>query len=249
VRRTSATAAAALIAWQHRVFEPELAHLRELVPPESTAVDVGAWWGPWTYWLARTARQVVTCEPIPELAAFIRRVAPPNVDVRTVALSDRTGDAVLWVPPGRRGSEGRASLETSAPGGRLIQVRTVRLDDLGLTDVGLVKIDVEGHELRVLHGARATIAAQQPVLVVEVEQMHHDGSIVADVFEYLNALGYDGRFLLGGAWHDVSEFDVEHHQLRWQERVRRHGYVWNMVVNARRYVNNFVFTPRSSEAR
>ena len=234
---------AAAIAWQHRLFEPELAHLRELVPPDSTAVDVGGWWGPWTYWLARIARQVVTCEPIPELAAFIRRVAPPNVDVRNVALSDRAGDAILWVPPGRRGSEGRSSLETRVPGGRAVHVVTARLDDLGLDGVGLIKVDVEGHELRVLDGARHTIAACRPVLVVEIEQQHLHASTVAEVFERVNGLGYAGRFLLGGRWHDLAEFDVDVHQLRLQERVRRHGYVWNMLVNTRRYVNNFVFTP------
>jgi FkbM family methyltransferase len=242
------TTAAAAIAWQHRLFEPELAHLAELVPPGSTAVDVGAWWGPWTYWLARTARQVVTCEPIPELADFIRRVAPSNVDVRNVALSDHTGEAVLWVPPGRRGSEGRASLDASVPGGRPLRVRTTRLDDLGLAGVGLIKIDVEGHELRVLEGARQTIAAFRPVLVVEIEQHHQREATVGDVLERVAEFGYEGRFLLRGRWHDLAEFDVQRHQLRLQNQVRRRGYVWNLAVNARRYVNNFVFTPRRTEA-
>src|SRR6185503_3678023 len=49
--------------------------------------------------------------------------------------------------------------------------RTVALDeflkDRRLPPVSFVKIDVEGHELRVLRGARATLQLHRPALLIE----------------------------------------------------------------------------------
>jgi hypothetical protein len=48
-----------LLAWQYRSFDGELRHLGDYFPRDAaktgTVVDVGAWWGPWTYWLSRKA--------------------------------------------------------------------------------------------------------------------------------------------------------------------------------------------------
>ncbi len=237
-----------LIAWQHRWYEAELGHLRDLVPPGTLAVDVGAWWGPWTYWLARRASRVVAFEPVPDLAAFLASVAPANVAVLNAALSDSTGEATIWMPAGGRGSEGVSSLEAPADGTSTttISVSTTRLDDVELDRVGFMKIDVEGHELSVLRGAVETIRRDRPTIVAEVEQRFHQGRSVAAVFNLLSSLGYDGRFLHRGAWRPLEEFDVEEHQARMADRVSSGGYVRNLCFNARHYVNNFVFSPQDS---
>jgi hypothetical protein len=46
----------------------------------------------------------------------------------------------------------------------------VRLDDEQLTDVDLIKIDVQGWELEVLRGAEQIIKQQQPWVIFEVNQ-------------------------------------------------------------------------------
>uniref|UniRef100_UPI001916C781 FkbM family methyltransferase n=1 Tax=Mycobacterium paraintracellulare TaxID=1138383 RepID=UPI001916C781 len=50
---------------------------------------------------------------------------------------------------------------------RRIDVPVKRLDDLHLDDIGLIKIDVEGHELAVLRGATQTLTRNRPAIVVE----------------------------------------------------------------------------------
>jgi hypothetical protein len=41
------------------------------------------------------------------------------------------------------------------------------IDDLGLTRVDLIKIDIEGMEMEALYGARAALERFKPVLMVE----------------------------------------------------------------------------------
>jgi FkbM family methyltransferase len=235
------------IAWQHRLFEQELNRLAEIFPRGDTAVDVGAWWGPWTYWLARRAVRVVTIEPVPYLAEFLRGVVPPNVEVINAALSDRSGQAELWIPTAGKGSEGRSSLESSiTTDARLpVRVRTRLLDELSLEDVSFVKIDVEGHELPVLRGAEGTITRWRPTIVIEVEE--RGGESVAPVFHQIRKWGYAGRFLDRGVWRPLEEFDVMEHQLRHRADVERRGYLANAFGVGRTYVNNFVFIPDEKE--
>lgn len=49
-------------------------------------------------------------------------------------------------------------------------VRTIRIGDLGLPSLGLLKIDVEGWEPKVLEGAMETIAKYKPIVVAEINE-------------------------------------------------------------------------------
>ncbi|MCK9929525.1 FkbM family methyltransferase [Frankia sp. Mgl5] len=243
---------ASAIAYAHRRFEPILSQVRMFVDPHQTAVDVGAWYGPWTYWLSRVARSVVTVEANPELADFVARTAPSNVTVVPKAASDTAGTARLWLPPGGRGTEGRASLlrptgrdaaGASAAEGRAVDVETIRLDSLDLRDVGLIKVDVEGHELAVLRGAEGLVRRFRPVLVVEVEDAR---SPAADTLDLLASWGYEGTFHLDGVWHRLEGFDLVGHQ-RGMEAVAQHGYLRAVAEGAGdSYVNTIVFRPRAA---
>jgi Methyltransferase FkbM domain len=69
------------------------------------------------------------------------------------------------------------------------------MDDLGLSTIGFVKIDIEGHELNVLRGAVETLRRDRPTLFVESEWAHV-GNDLRDVFDIANNLNYDGFFLM-----------------------------------------------------
>jgi hypothetical protein len=81
-----------------------------------------------------------------------------------------------------------------------------RLDDFALADVTAIKLDAEGAEYEILRGARETLLRCRPVLTLEVEERHRQGSTYA-VPAYLDALVYDVFFELNGAWHPIADLD------------------------------------------
>lgn len=235
-----------LIAWQYRFFEPELGRLDEFVPKHRGAVDVGVWWGPWSWWLARRVPRVDAFEPNAELVASLAGVLPSNVQLHPVALGERSGEANLWIPPGGMGTEGRASIESSwqpEDVGRMQPVTTRRLDDFDLGDVGFVKIDVEGHEFAVLQGAVELLSTQRPALLVEVEERSHNEGHLDMIVEFLGDHSYHGKFLQRRRWHPMEEFDRPGARSI-SVRAAQHGYATNFLLYARRHVHNFLFTPR-----
>ena len=61
-------------------------------------------------------------------------------------------------------------------------------------------------------GARETVAANRPDLLVECETRHRPDGDVRPVFEFLASLGYEGSFFLGGKRRPLAEFDPARHQ-------------------------------------
>ncbi|MCC7410516.1 MAG: FkbM family methyltransferase [Gammaproteobacteria bacterium] len=217
------------IAWRNwRRGEAEIHLLGTLVDGRRDAVDVGAYRGAYTFFLARLARAVHAFEPQPDCARFLRRAYGRRVQVHECALADTTGSARLEL----RGGPQSQAARLGAPAAAGIDVTLERLDDFGLDDVGFMKIDAEGAEERILRGARGTLARSRPVLLVEIEQRHLDKPIQS-VFEYIQDLGYHGWFLLAGELHDLAQFSVDSLQA-----ARLRG------DRSRPYVNNFIFRPQ-----
>jgi FkbM family methyltransferase len=216
-------------------LEPELACLATWAPRGGTAVDVGAWYGPWTVRLSRLAGQVVSIEPNPALAAAVR-AGCPAAQVVEAAASDHDGTARLWLPPGGRGAEGTASLEHAGAAenaGRFITVRRVTIDGLGLTGVRFIKMDIEGHETAALRGAEQTIKRDAPMLMLELETRHQP---IDDVIGTLAGWGYQGEVLAGRSWVPLPAFDLAAHQAA-NAHVAARGMLGRLARPGERYIN------------
>jgi hypothetical protein len=126
-----------------------------------------------------------------------------------------------------------------------VTVDTIRLDDLDVADVGLVKIDVEGHELAVLRGAEGLVRRWRPTLVVEIEDLR---APAAPTLDLLASWAYEGSYYAGGLWHPLAGFDLAAHQ-RERERAAARGYLRVVVGGGDAYANTFVFRPLPAGAR
>jgi FkbM family methyltransferase len=213
-------------------LEPEMFLLEEMIGCKKRAIDVGANYGLYSYFLSRAGKVVEAFEPLPECAQSIRAYGSTRICVHNVALSSTPGNLQLYTPI-IDGVPYPACSTFSRPAGPcdIIDVPVKTLDSYGFDDVCLVKIDVEGHELEVLKGAEQTLNRERPVVLVEIEQRHLNQPIT-DVFDYLLHLGFSGHFIRFGKFLPLSEFSYDVHQL---------PYIVN--VNDKDYVNNFFFTP------
>lgn len=153
--------------------EHELSVLRDIVAPGGTALDVGANQGFFAFAFVGIVDSVHAFEPNPDYADFARRMLGARAQVHQVALSNHVGIAEFVVPVADDGTElhlgGNLSQRQAHEGKSLkhsVDVRTI--DSYGFTNVHVIKIDVEGSEMQVLEGGRATILRDRPSLIVEL---------------------------------------------------------------------------------
>lgn len=209
--------------------EPEMKLLDTLCKPDRVSVDVGANYGGYVHYLLKYSSGCVAFEPVERLAAILRRGYGSRLQLEQVALSSGDGLAELRVPKGEVAYstiEPTNSLSEKVENPHLIESHTVptrTLDSFQLSP-GFIKIDVEGHELDVLQGARETIARTLPPVLVESEERHRSGSVAA-VRSELSLVGYRGYFLLGLKLHPIESFSVE----RNQNSHLPEGYVRNFI--------------------
>lgn len=84
------------------------------------------------------------------------------------------------------------------------------IDHLHLEKCALIKLDLEGYEVRALLGARATIKRCRPVLVIEVNvgALARVGNIPLDIFLLLDSLGYKYRNLYPDQPMKGDQYDI-----------------------------------------
>ncbi len=163
--------------WQNlrRVLEPELLFILKQGKKSGIAIDVGANQGIYSYALAKIFDRVEAFEPNPSAAIKLRRYASKKIIIHGFAVSGGESETKLYTPVSSHGVEyaGWGSLHREMlPPSDAISTRTVStrsLDSYNFNDVGLMKIDVEGHELKVLEGAEDTIARCRPLILIEVK--------------------------------------------------------------------------------
>lgn len=166
--------------------------LWRLTTPDDLAVDLGANVGYFTSLFAHRASHVVSFEPHPVHVERLQRAmsAWPNaerVEMWPNAVSDSSGEATLGMPENFGANEGQASLSLDGKAGDEIIVQSVTLDRaLGNRRVGVMKIDVEGHELAVLRGAEHALAQGRIRDIVFEDHV----PLPTDVSRYLTNRGY-----------------------------------------------------------
>jgi hypothetical protein len=132
----------------------------------------------------------------------------------------------------------RATIETGNPLAgeetQELQVTATTMDSICRTldsQVSLIKIDVEGHELAVLRGGVRVIENNLPVMLIEVEPRHNPRW--RDVFSFLTVRGYQSYRRSDNRLVECSVDEVPQLQSKLGS-----GATWRGS-----YINNFFFVP------
>jgi len=137
-------------------------------------LDIGAHIGIHTIRLAQKVSKIIALKP--ENYSFLYKNVLINnssdkVIVLPIAASDKDGYAYLCIKP----SSGAHTLEDSASCRKRTRVITLKVDTLlkvlKISKVDVVKIDVEGHEDKVINGMKRLLSYNPPrILVIETRR-------------------------------------------------------------------------------
>jgi FkbM family methyltransferase len=163
-----------------------------LLPDGGVLLDVGAHVGHWSLRLAAKASEVYAVEANPETASVLRRNLAMNdignVRVVEYAAWDEQTRLRLWDPAGQTAGGSTRVLPADGDG----TVEAGPLDGIlsGLDRLDLVKLDVEGADIRALRGMAGLLKQHRPALFVECHDIYgyYDR---ADLEQTLRDLGYE----------------------------------------------------------
>jgi FkbM family methyltransferase len=136
---------------------------------ERDFLDIGAHIGYYAAYLSPLVRRAYAFEPDPRNLPGLRENATlsRNIDVVEMAVSSRNGVADFFT--GRSSSTGSLNDQ----GGSAITVPMTTIDAFVAAhpdiDVGLIKTDIEAHDLEALRGMEKTVAEFQPLILTECE--------------------------------------------------------------------------------
>ena len=163
----------------------EIDVLKNYIDANSVVYDIGGNIGYHTVAFASMAKEVHSFEPNDRNYLLLEKNTQhlSNVKLYHCACSNVVGEAFIsdydTTTPGNYGE--CMMSEAGQP------CKTVRIDDLDLPLPDVVKIDVEGHELKVFQGMQNTISKSRPVIFYE--SMHGTGFDL--IYDMLKLLEYN----------------------------------------------------------
>jgi FkbM family methyltransferase len=170
-----------------------------------TLIDVGASEGDFLRAATMLGRpeKLIAFEPLPTcakmLTAMLRTL--PRAELHQIAVGSVSGEielnctgngrmtSILPPKPGIERFCGDHSYEVS----HRLKVPVVRLGEAISSDarVGLLKIDVQGYELKVLRGATRTLTQTDALLIeINYKQHYHGADRFEDIQQFLNGAGF-----------------------------------------------------------
>jgi len=146
------------LTYQHHKYE----YAMQFVDNKKLAIDVGAHVGLWSFYMARDFEHVACFEPVEaHQECWYRNMEHAiNAELFDCALGERCGFVTLKT---NATSSGDTWIDPDGTG----DIEQKPLDYFSFENVGLIKIDCEGYEIKVIEGALNTILKSKPVIVVE----------------------------------------------------------------------------------
>ena len=202
--------------------EPEILILEDLVSQDQASIDIGVYRGIYSYHLLKYSEFVYSFEANPLLIDKLNKSFKNvnNIKIENLAVSSSSGTTELKIPfrdesveydHEQRYQLGISSIHSANNLDNLnyhsINVKKITLDQYSFKHkIGFIKIDVEGHELEIIRGAKNLLIRDKPNLLIEIEERHTGLSPYLIISE-IKELGYK-CFILGKHL-NLEEVNVE----------------------------------------
>ena len=176
--------------------------MQSMCNPSRTFVNVGAHVGTWAIRMSPFVSQVHAFEANPRTANWLQDNIDINelhdkIIVHRAAAWDKTGETLQLIDVNGidTGGSTRVAEQTDTGKGTYtgFAAKTVRLDNCPLGVPGLIVMDVEGAEARVLRGAVSVLKTFRPNLIIELHEGHPgtDPDLRKQVYDVLDYCDYD----------------------------------------------------------
>lgn len=192
-----------------RSDEQEINLVKKFIKSGTDSIDVGVYRGVYSYEMSKYSEKVHSFEPNPIIFKYINKNLKKfikNIHLYNFALSNQNKTINLKIPIRNSNSNkeifeeyyemGKATIhnENNFENYENFEIQTKKIDELSFDNkISFIKIDVEGHELEVIEGAKNTIERDKPVLLVEIEKQYTKKE-VAESINFINSLGYKSYF-------------------------------------------------------
>lgn len=230
---------------KQRNVEFEFLLLNQFLQPDSVFFDVGVNKGSYLYYAGNLIPQknIFGFEPNPDLYKQIEHLFP-EIHTFQMALSNTKEVLKFKVPiVGDKEVTGMGTLnvdyvENNETAHKIFDVQTDTLDNFveehNIQKISLIKIDVEGAEMNVIKGGEKTLRKLKPVLLIEVEERHHNKTLW-NIIKPVLELGYIPHYL------DRETFTL----IRLTEKTELNQNIQELT-NKAAYLNNFIFLPENN---
>jgi FkbM family methyltransferase len=148
--------------------------LDEYTIPNTNAIDIGAFIGTHTLTLSDSVKNgtVYSFEPQPwaynAIKCSLNENEIKNVVLKNVGISDKK-DMIKFCSDSTGGSTICHEKKKKISKWKYVyNIDILSIDSMKLKNISIIKIDVEGHELKVLNGAKDTIKRNKPTIIIEV---------------------------------------------------------------------------------
>jgi FkbM family methyltransferase len=176
----------------------------QFVKEGDTVLDIGGNIGQTALLLAKKVGDrgtVISFEPFPDTIGRFERNLQLNPNVQNVelekfGLGSKKGSIQMCQDSANNSAGNRVINSAEELTSGVTEIKVELLDNYistaQLEKVDLIKIDVEGYEMSVLHGATKTLRQYKPKLFVEVSDpaLRKQGSSSEELVEFIQNLGY-----------------------------------------------------------
>ncbi len=186
----------------HRIHEPLATRLlQQYLKPGMTVVDVGSNIGYYALLESRLVEaggRVIAIEPVPQNVEQLRRNVctngRTNIEVHHLAIADCNGTLPMYLSAR---SNWHSLLPTPSSKTCMVTVSTLDsfLSHASLDSVDLIRMDVEGYEIKIIKGMRGILEQFDPQLLIEIHPDVVGPSAILEYLRTLEDLNYAPRFV------------------------------------------------------